>query len=342
MGELALIKNEDQGKFLPMYEEVPEHDHTIDPSLQEGMRKKVPYYIESLSKNSQEAFKYDMAVYMTWCKKNRHCALPAHPLVMRKFIIQQHADKKAPTTIQRRLSTINKLHKILGLTRPGEEPEVVSALKNIQEYSEHEVRQAQPFRESNLTILGSVVDKNSIRDVRDLAITALAYSTLLRRSEVAKLEVGHIEFDSEGDAVVEVKKIKSKKGNKDIHYAYLTPFATFWVKRWLKMSGVAEGLLFRSMTKHGTLRRRGLTGQMVAMSINRMGLLIDEDFHFTGHSTRVGAAQDMVASGVETTKAMNAGRWKDHKTFMRYVARLSAKENGMAELHRKKSGQGAG
>lgn len=337
MTNLAITQTEARGGFLPMYEEVPENDFSIDPLLEEEMRKKVPYYIESLSKNSQEAFRYDMAVFMGWCTKNRHCAIPAHPLVMRKFIIWQYTEKKAPTTIQRRLSSINKLHKILGLSRPGEEPEVVSALKNIQEYSNYEVRQAQPFREANLTILGSVIDKENLRDVRDLAITALAYSTLLRRSEVSKLEVGHIEFDPDGDAIVEVKKIKSKKGNTDIHFAYLTPFATFWVKRWLKMSEIVEGSLFRSMTKHGTLRHRSLTGEMIALSINRMGRLIDEDFHFTGHSTRVGAAQDMVSAGVETTKAMNAGRWKDHKTFMRYVARLSAKENGMAELHRKKN-----
>jgi hypothetical protein len=34
---------------------------------------------------------------------------------------------------------------------------------------------------------------------------------------------------------------------------------------------------------------------------------------------------------------MNAGRWKSHKTFMRYVSKLHAKENGMAQLYRKKS-----
>lgn len=338
MRNLVPASKKDNLAFLPAHDEAPQSDHTIDPSMKEGMRTKVPYYIESLSKNSQEAFRYDMGVFVSWCKKRSHCAIPVHPLTLRKFIIEQHGEGKAPTTIQRRLSTINKLHKILGLTRPGDEPEVVSALKNIQEYSDYQVRQAQPFRESNLNILSSIIDKESIRDVRDLAITALSYSTLLRRSEVARLRVEHIEFDAGGDAIVEIRKIKSQKGNKDIHFAYLTPLATFWVKRWLKISGIVDGILFRSITRHGTLRSRGLTGQMVAMSINRMGLLIDEDFHFTGHSTRVGAAQDMVAAGVETTKAMNAGRWKDHKTFMRYVARLSAKENGMAELHRRKNG----
>jgi site-specific recombinase XerD len=325
------------------HEEIPESSYLVDPELKEIMGRKIPYHIESLSHNSQAAFKSDMANYMTWCRKNNVCAIPVESIVLRKFVLDMAANQKAPTTIQRYLSTVNKIHQVLGLAKPASEPEVVSAMKNINEFSEHEVRQAQPFREVNLNILGSIIDKDSLKDVRDMAIIACAFSTLLRRSEVARIEVNNLEFDPlEGDGSVEIKKIKSKKGRTDIHYAYLSPIATFWVKKWLEMSEIESGRLFRSLTKHQTVRRRPVDGQVVAMAINRLGRMINKDFNFTGHSTRVGAAIEMVANGIETTKAMNAGRWKDHKTFMRYIARIQAKENGMAELYRKKQGGMAG
>lgn len=331
-----LINYNDNTLQLLNYEELPKSEFVIAPELKEIMQKKIPYYIDSLAHNSQAAFKSDMGIFLSWCRENGYSAIPVEPTVLRRFVIEQ-AKEKAPSTIQRRLSTINKIHQILKLIKPAAEPEVVSAVKTIQENSDYEVRQAQPFREFNLSILGSIINKESLLDVRDLAIIALAHSTLLRRSEIAKVKTSHLDFDvTTGDATIEVRKIKSKKGDRSVHYAYLSPFATYWLKKWLELSGIEEGSLFRGLTKHETLRRRPLCGASIATSINRMGRLINDDFHFTGHSTRVGAAQDMVANGIETTKAMNAGRWKDHKTFMRYVAKLHAKENGMAELSRKK------
>jgi hypothetical protein len=52
----------------------------------------------------------------------------------------------------------------------------------------------------------------------------------------------------------------------------------------------------------------------------------------SGHSTRVGAAQDMVRYGVDLVGAMQAGRWKTSAMVARYSARLLAKRGGMAQI----------
>ena len=54
----------------------------------------------------------------------------------------------------------------------------------------------------------------------------------------------------------------------------------------------------------------------------------------SGHSPRVGAAQDMIASGIETPAILQAGRWKSASMVQRYGERLLAKRNGAAQLAR--------
>ena len=54
----------------------------------------------------------------------------------------------------------------------------------------------------------------------------------------------------------------------------------------------------------------------------------------SGHSTRVGAAQDMVAEGVGMPAIQHAGRWKTAAMVHRYGERLTARRSGAAQLAR--------
>ena len=52
----------------------------------------------------------------------------------------------------------------------------------------------------------------------------------------------------------------------------------------------------------------------------------------SGHSTRVEAAQDMIASGIELPTILQAGRWKSTAMVNRYGERLLARRDGSAQL----------
>ena len=54
----------------------------------------------------------------------------------------------------------------------------------------------------------------------------------------------------------------------------------------------------------------------------------------SGHSTRVGAAQDMVAEGIGIAAIQHAGRWKTSAMVNRYGERLLARRSGAAQLAR--------
>lgn len=53
---------------------------------------------------------------------------------------------------------------------------------------------------------------------------------------------------------------------------------------------------------------------------------------WTGHSARVGAAQDMASRGYAVAQIMQEGTWKKPETLMRYIRNLQAHEGAMVDL----------
>ena len=66
----------------------------------------------------------------------------------------------------------------------------------------------------------------------------------------------------------------------------------------------------------------------------RAGLPEDVAEALSGQSARVGAAQDMIAGGIELPAILQAGRWKTTTMVNRYGERLLARRSGAAQLAR--------
>ena len=117
---------------------------------------------------------------------------------------------------------------------------------------------------------------------------------------------------------------------------YLAPGSLALVRTWLGRSGVREGAVFRSLNR-GALGERLDASQVPRIfkaMAERAGLPGDVVERISGHSTRVGAAQDMVAKGVPIAAIQNAGRWKTTAMVNRYGERLVARRSGAAQLAR--------
>ena len=88
------------------------------------------------------------------------------------------------------------------------------------------------------------------------------------------------------------------------------------------MSGIRTGKLFRGINK-GNKVSEGLTSSQINRiykKIARKSKLEPEIIkNISGHSMRVGAAQDLLAAGSSLAKIMQRGRWSKTDTVMRYV-----------------------
>ena len=54
--------------------------------------------------------------------------------------------------------------------------------------------------------------------------------------------------------------------------------------------------------------------------------------HLAVHSTRIGAAHDLAASGIDLTSIMHSAGWNDPKMPRYYTRELAREESGMARM----------
>lgn len=115
--------------------------------------------------------------------------------------------------------------------------------------------------------------------------------------------------------------------------AYLSALSMRLVAEWAEKAGIKEGPLFvRVVGSHGV--GESLTAQNVTAIFRKVGTWIGLERsqweRISGHSVRVGAAQDLLALNMDLPSVMQAGRWKDTRMPMRYGEKVLAARGAMA------------
>ena len=80
---------------------------------------------------------------------------------------------------------------------------------------------------------------------------------------------------------------------------FLAPDTMKLLLGWLEAAGIAEGALFRSVRKGGRVGDAldpGDVARLFKAMVRTAGLTPEQVARISGHSSRVGAAQDMAAS----------------------------------------------
>ncbi len=103
------------------------------------------------------------------------------------------------------------------------------------------------------------------------------------------------------------------------------------VKRWIDARCAEGGALFRAVGKGGSIGGR-LSDRDVPRILKGMANAAGLDLDLSGHSCRVGAAQDMVAAGFALPEIMQSGGWKSPGTLARYSEHLAVRKGAAAKL----------
>ena len=288
----------------------------------------------ALSRNTVRAVRADLERFAAWCTEGGHCPLPARAATVVAYVEAMESER-APATVRRYVSSIATVHKAAGEHSPLERATVRRALRRM-----HRRKGSRQTQVEGLTwaLRRRLVEAAGDRliDVRNRAIVAVAYDAMLRRSELVALQVVDVTRERGGSASLLVRRAKNDpEGGGAI--LYLHRDSVKLLSAWLSASGIADGSLFRSMRKDGTLGGRLPAGQVPRIykaMAERAGLPTQTVRRLSGHSPRVGAAQDMIASGIGIPAIMQAGRWKNAQMVQRYGERLLAKRNGAAQLAR--------
>ena len=287
----------------------------------------------ALSANTERAMRSDLAIYAAWCEDRGVPALPARAETIAAFV-DAMAKRRAPATVRRYVASIAAAHRAVGAGKTARSEVVRRALQRMHRRKGRRQEQATgltgALRERLLAVPG-----DGLIDARNRALLAVAYDTLLRRGELVSLQVTDIVEELDGSATVLVRRSKADPEGRGAT-VYLARDSLALVREWLAQSGVRRGRVFRSLCR-GALGE-GLDASQVprifkAMA-ERAGLPAEVVSRISGHSTRVGAAQDMVAGGIGMAAILHAGRWKTPAMVNRYGEGLLARRSGAAQLAR--------
>ena len=288
----------------------------------------------TLSPNTERAVRADLALYADWCRQCGFDALPATAVTIATFVDAMAADR-APATVRRYVASIAIAHRTVGREQTLKSSLVKLALKRMHHRKGRRQQQAHgltwPLRKRMLAAPG-----DRLIDVRNRALLAVAYDALLRRSELSALEVADFAVKMHGGATVLVRRAKTDPEGSG-HMQYIARDTAAMVLDWLRRSALDEGPLFRSLTKGGRVGGRLDPSQIPRICkgmARRAGVPDDVVASLSGHSARVGAAQDMIAAGIELPAILQAGRWKSTAMVNRYGEGLLARRSGAAQLAR--------
>jgi integrase len=172
----------------------------------------------------------------------------------------------------------------------------------------------------------------SLRADRERAMLCVAYESLARRGELVALEVKDIEFHPNGTGQALIRRGKTDAEGQG-RVAYLSRETVKWLKLWLEHSSVTEGAVFRRLIGQSQVGRP-LNPGSIAPIFKRVAQWIGLAERFigrvSGHSTRVGATQDLAALDIDLAAITQAGGWKSTRMPLQYAEKINAARSGMA------------
>lgn len=323
--------------------------------------------------NTRRAFRSDLALWGNWCLQRGVAASSAGPADAAAWIRALAGiddcgvTTRAAATIERYLVHVGWAYRMAGLPDPIADPLVKFERKAARKHLGVRQRQARAIRfKGDISDLDSPASgvclahllKACRRDalgLRDAALLRVAYDTGARRSELVAIEVTHVEGpDQEGAGILYVPLSKTDQAGEGAE-AYLSPATMLAIARWRAAADIRKGPLFRRVVTHfdGSIDRIG-TGRLHPNSIGMiykrlirsaweqglLGTIGEAELAnwlkaVSSHSIRVGVAQDNFAAGEGLPAIMQAYRWRDARTVMRYGARLALKSGASARLARR-------
>lgn len=326
--------------------------------------------VRGWSVNTRRAFRSDLDLWGRWCRRQDVLATAADPCLVAAWVralsgIDATEGKiRAMATIERYLVSVGWAYRMAGLDDPTAAPLVKLEKKAARKILGTQQRQARAIRfKGDIGDLDSPASgvclahllKACRRDMlgfRDAALLRVAYDSGARRSELVGIDVRHVEGpDGEGAGVLFLPRSKTDQEGQGA-YAYLSPATMIAIDRWRAAAEIEKGALFRRVETHfdgsvaaigqGPLHPNSITliyRRLVraAFAKKLLGAMGEAELErwvksVSSHSIRVGVAQDSIAANEGLPAIMQAYRWRDPKTVMRYGARLVARSGASARL----------
>ena len=266
-----------------------------------------------------KSYKADIEIFEKWCIGQGLVPFPANVSHICQFLENQ-APGRAPSTVRRRLYAIRKAHRLLHLPDPTFDEDINITFRRIRRAKFGRPKQAKGLTRKYLDAFLEVQPDNPW-GLRNRAMLSLGYELLTRRSELVALTNKDLNLRDDGTLSVLIRRSKADPFGVG-RVAFTSVETAALIQSWLDWRGPHITYLFCPIY-HGKAVERSLSAdtvkRLVKTSAKKVGLDAKEIDNFSGHSLRVGAAQDLLCAGYDAAAIMRAGGWKSINVLSRYL-----------------------
>ena len=289
----------------------------------------------SKSNNTIRAYKSDFKDFGAFCAKNGFKSLPTEPKIVSLYLTQLSMKDAKMSTLRRRLVSIGVIHRLKGHYLDAKHPLIIENLMGIKRKKGNFQRGKKPILINQLRAIVNVIDNEKIKEIkkiRDKTIILIGFGGGFRRVELISIDHEDLEFVSEGVKII-VRRSKTDQFGEGMikalpYFSNQTYCPVLHLKRWLELSNIKSGPIFRRFSKGFKLSDNRLTDQSVALLLknylSRAGI---ENKDYSGHSLRSGFATVTAESGADERSIMAMTGHKTTQMVRRYIREANLFKN---------------
>jgi len=301
--------------------------------------------------NTERAMRSDIARFTDWCRQEARQAMPASPETVAAFV-DAMAASKAPASVRRYVSSVASFHRAAVVANPCEAQAVKLALRRMHNAKGRAQLQASPLNEGAVRKLleargiSRARRGNPMLDLRNRALLVLGYVTLCREGELTALRFDDLKVEADGFATIVIRRSKTDQEGRGATVP-IPADAMRHLAKWITAARITDGALFRAVRHSGSIGGAldpGAVARIFKTMATAAKLKLPDGQappRISGHSTRIGAAQDMMRYKETLAAIMVSGRWKSPEMVGRYVREQEARDSAASRIaaERKRSGE---
>ena len=289
----------------------------------------------SKASNTVRAYKSDFNDFGIFCAQNGFKSLPSDPKIVSLYLTHLSTKDAKMSTLKRRLVSIGVIHKLKGYYLDTKHPSIIENIMGIKRRKGSVQLSKKPILINSLKNIINAIDeqdKEEIKKFRDRSIILIGFSGGFRRNEIVSLDYDDLDFVPEG---LKINLRRSKTDQFGEGFTKALPYfdssqycPVVSLKKWIEISKIRSGAVFRRFSKGSRLSENRLTDQTVAILIKEYLKLTGIDSkNYSGHSLRSGFATSAAESGAEERSIMAMTGHKSTDMVRRYIKEANLFKN---------------
>ena len=312
-----------------------QHSERLPANVSEDARRRISEALDhSLAPTTRANYRAQWKQWEEFATENGYPVFPADPVHVADWITQRAANGRKPGTIRMGLAAVSAVHREVNLPNPTEDAGVRATMRGITRIVGRAQKQAAGLTAASLAAIratacvprigrGGSLETAATAEARglvDIALISLMRDGMLRRSEAASLTWGDLIKESDGTGRLTVARSKTdQEGEGVVLFVSAPTMESFRAIR--PAAASARDSLF------------GLSDDQIARRVTSAATAAGLGEGFTGHSARVGMAQDLARIGTELPALMTAGRWQSPTMPARYTRGERAGRGAIARFY---------